>query len=437
MENINITIENIKKFMSVNSDCNMLNLGENLIVIYLKSLIANDFIIEKICLPYSNNFIDFDKYIKALSYPIKEIAIEKSLTEGKIVVIYNNQLIALRNTIEKKGRSVSEVKRESSYEGGLEAFVENIEVNLNMIRQYYKNIKLELRSFTIDERDNKQLSVVYVDRKSLDKVLDIIKKSNAHSIESLSQLQQMLMHNQWLFPRLMTTERPDRTIMAINKGRFVIFLNGTSTALIGPTNFHEYISAVDDNYLLPLPAAFFIALRYLAIIIGITSPALYVVSVGYNPEIFRVQLALSIASSRKEVPYSAFFEVLFMLIMMEFLVEASLRLPKTIGQTATTVGGLILGQAATAASLVSNIMIIVVAASAISNFIIPISSMTIAVRVLKYIVLLFAILGGFPGLVCFLLAIPFYLSSLNSFNLDYFNPVGLSLKKIRAFIRKG
>jgi Bacillus/Clostridium GerA spore germination protein. len=127
-----------------------------------------------------------------------------------------------------------------------------------------------------------------------------------------------------------------------------------------------------------------------------------------------------------------------MLIMMEFLIEASLRLPKTIGQTATTVGGLILGQAATQAHLVSNIMIIVVATVAISNFMIPTISMNLAVRVAKYGLLLLTVFTGIFGIYLGLYAIIMYTFSIYTYGLPFLDPIGnFSLEKIRSFIRKG
>jgi spore germination protein len=197
------------------------------------------------------------------------------------------------------------------------------------------------------------------------------------------------------------------------------------------------MSAVDDHYLLPIPALFLIVLRYTALFISVVLPATYVAFTAYNPEIYRVQLALSIAGSRSSVPYPAFIEVLFMLIMMEFLIEASVRLPKTVGQAAATVGGLILGQAATQAALVSNIMIIIVAAVAISNFVLPITSMGLTVRVAKYFLLFMTIFFGTYGLLIGLFILIDYTFLLESFSQPFFNPIGVDFKRIFSRLKKG
>jgi spore germination protein len=124
---------------------------------------------------------------------------------------------------------------------------------------------------------------------------------------------------------------------------------------------------------------------------------------------------LSIAASRIGVPYPSFVEVLIMLLFIELLTEASIRLPKAIGPTATTVGGLILGQAATEAGLVSNIMIIIVSAVAISNFVVPINTFSFSIRLMKYFILALSIIFGLVGIVIGFFMIIAYFVKLDSF----------------------
>lgn len=126
-------------------------------------------------------------------------------------------------------------------------------------------------------------------------------------------------------------------------------------------------------------------------------------------------MALSVAGSRHAVPYPSFIEEIIMLIMMELLLEASIRLPKAIGPTATTVGGLILGQAATDAGLVSNMMIIIVSLGAISNFVIPINTFSFAVRISKYFILVLSIFYGLVGVILGMFLLVAYMVSLDSF----------------------
>jgi hypothetical protein len=217
----------------------------------------------------------------------------------------------------------------------------------------------------------------------------------------------------------MITERTDRIALNLAQGKMVILIEGSPFGLILPAVFFDFMSSMEDLYQPYWVSRFLITLRYLGLFISLLLPGLYVAITSYNPEVFQVQLALGIAGSRSSVPYPSYLEVLFMLIMMELLTEASIRLPKSIGSTATTVGGLILGQAATEAGLVSNIMIIIVSAVAISNFVIPINEMSFSMRVMKYIILLLAAMTGMIGLVIGLMGLLLFLVRLDSFGKPY------------------
>lgn len=180
------------------------------------------------------------------------------------------------------------------------------------------------------------------------------------------------------------------------------------------------MSSMDDLYLPYWVSKGLQFLRYVSLFLTITLPALYIAVISFNPGFFRVQLTLSIAGSRADVPYPSYIEVIFMLFMTEALTEASIRLPKFIGGTATTVGGLILGQAAEQAGLVSSIMIIVTSAVTISNFVIPISTMSFAVRVVRYPLILLSTLYGLVGLIVGLFWVAGFLVDQRSFGKPYF-----------------
>lgn len=245
-----------------------------------------------------------------------------------------------------------------------------------------------------------------------EQLLDIIKKSNRS-----------------LFPVMLVSERPDRVAVNLAGGKVILLTSGSPFAVILPTVMKDFMASMEDIYQTYWVGRFLQVLRYIGFFLSITLPGLYVALTSYNPEVFRAQLAISIAGSRTGVPYPSFIEVLLMLFMMELLTEASIRLPKAIGPTATTVGGLILGQAATEADLVSNIMIILVSAVAISNFVVPINSFSFAIRVLKYFVLVLATLFGLLGVVIGFFMIIAYFVKLDSFGEPFFTLVQNKSKK--------
>lgn len=395
---------------------------------------------------YFDTGINFNEYFKTIAIPVDDSAQMQelfiALITGNVLALYNNELWDITGASKKENRGVGEVEREPSFEGGLESFIEEVEININLVMQYYHQPNVIVKNFSVGTSAYTRLSIMYdkelVDKQLLNTITNEINNIDVKLIQSLTQLQKNLFKKQLLIPRLLVTQRPDRTILALSRGKIIIFLDGTPMALILPATFHDFMSTVDDRYLLPIPAAFLISLRYIALVLSLLLPAAYISITSFNPEILRLQLAVSIAASRSGIPYPSFVEVLLMLIMMEFLVEASLRLPKTIGQTATTVGGLILGQAATQAHLVSDIMIIIVATVAISNFIIPVTSMNLSIRVLKYFVFILSCFAGIFGIFLALLCILCYMFSIYSFNTSFMDPIGnFTFKGFASFFKKG
>ncbi|NYE06652.1 hypothetical protein F4694_003432 [Bacillus niacini] len=259
-----------------------------------------------------------------------------------------------------------------------------------------------------------------VDKDVLKQVKDFLSAVEIEMFQSGEQLLDFTKKSQHvLFPTIMVTERPDRTVINIAAGKIILLVQGSPFAVLMPTVLKDQMASMADIYQTYWIGKFLLLLRYIGLFTTITLPALYVALVSYNPEVFRVQLALSVAGSRHAVPYPSFVEVILMLIMMELLMEASIRLPKAIGPTATTVGGLILGQAATEAGLVSTIMIIIVSLGAISNFVIPISTFSFAIRVSKYFILLLSIFYGLVGVILGLFLLLAYMVSLDSFGKPY------------------
>jgi spore germination protein len=190
--------------------------------------------------------------------------------------------------------------------------------------------------------------------------------------------------------------------------------------VIGPAVFHDFVSTMDDVYMNYWFSRLTYILRYMSIFFTLFLPAIYIAAVSYSPEMFRVQLTFSLAGSRAAVPYPSYVEVLIMLFMIEALTEASIRLPRVIGSTAATVGGLILGQAAQQAGLVSSVLIIVISLVAISSFVIPVNAIFNAIRVIRIPLILLATMLGVTGLAAGFFVLVFWLANVRSFGQPYF-----------------
>ncbi len=308
------------------------------------------------------------------------------------------------------------------------ALSEDLIDSINIIRSRYPSPELCIEEQTIGSMSKTRVQMLYdnqrVDPNVLTNVREKLLGIQMDFLMASGQLEKELGDRHRLFPTMMLTERPDRVCSNLQEGKIVLIMQGSMFALILPATFYDFMHAVDDDYDSFWMTRFLILLRYTAVVLTITLPALYVAIVSYNPEIFRVQLTFSIAGSRSAVPYPSFIEVTLMLFMIESLIEASLRLPKYIGSTATTVGGLILGQAAQQAGLVSSIMIIVTSVVAISNFVVPVNNMSIAIRFLKYPLLIPAIFFGLTGVALGVFVYLVYMSDQRSFGKPYFRFIG-------------
>lgn len=413
-------------------DKEQINLSENgeaIELIYIKSLCDPAFVSENLVNRFYEiqNMQEYTEYVK--SYPSSKEAKDgedalESLLKGQVAVITKAQ-IYLFDALLVQGADVSPAATENVIQGPTDAFTENIDTNMNLVRRRYQSAHLKSEYMTLGKTSKTRIAILYDDRRVDQNVLKELKKRlsqiDEEVVQSASEIERYTMKpNLRLFPTMMLSERPDRTVLNLSQGKIAVMVDTTGYVILLPAIFNDFFTAMDDQMQLPPIGWFLKIIRYVGLFLTILLPALYVAFTSYNPEILKMQITLLIAGSRATVPYPSFVEVLFMLVAMEFLMEASVRLPKSIGPTATTVGGLILGTAATEAGLVSSIMVILVAAVAITNFVIPLTMMSFGIRVAKYIFIALATLFGLVGIVLGMIAMIMYLTGLRSFGKPYF-----------------
>ena len=398
-------------------------------LLYLATLCDTDILRKEIAHPFFMT-VDPETFHRVL-----DAAINCSLLAGdadlapllldKSVIVQCQDRRYRMKTRNPVGSQPTEAVTETTLQGPQNAFSENAENNLMAIRVRYPSADLAAEKFKLGKITQTESYLIYdkhkVDANTLKQLKEKLDRIDADVVLSAGQIEALITRRKyrWL-PTTIITERPDRVVLNLSQGKIVLILNGAPYTLILPAVFYDFISSMDDLYQNFLITRALVILRYISILITVTLPGLYVAVVSYNPEILKVQLALSIAGSRAAVPYPSFIEVLFMLFMIEALLEASLRLPRYIGATATTVGGLILGQAAQMAGLVSSIMIIVTSVVAIANFLIPINAMSFALRLAKYPLVLLSACFGVVGVVSGMFALALYIANLRSFGRPYF-----------------
>ncbi|MEV5025664.1 spore germination protein [Paenibacillus sp. LPE1-1-1.1] len=328
-------------------------------------------------------------------------------------------------------RAVESPTNENVLQGPMSSFIEDIDTNIGIVRKQIISQHIKVKSFVAGIEQQKKLSLIYDDSHAdpglVSKIMEQLERSSDKEIDNLQNLSKSLGLSSWsAVPKFNTTELPQEVASALKKGRVVLFLDRLPFALVLPNLIWDMFS-IENDHNFPLPLMVIIRLlRVIGLLITLLAPGLYVALVAVNPEVLRIELALTIAQSREGVPYPAIVEILLMLVVLELIIEASTRLPKSIGPTITMVGGIILGQAVVAARLVSNLLIIVLAATTISNSTIVGFQNSLSIRLFKYLIVMMSAIFGILGLLAGLVLLSGYLASINTFGISYLN---FSMKK--------
>ncbi|PJY98532.1 spore germination protein [Bacillus vallismortis] len=333
----------------------------------------------------------------------------------------------LLGTVKKQNRSIEEPLSEALVRGPRTGFTEELSTNTALLRQQGKNDQLTFQKFEVGTRLKKDLIIAYMNDIADPEVVEEVKKRvKGIEIDHLpeSGYVEQLIEDNYLspFPQVQGTERPDRVISGLMEGRVAILLDGTPFALLVPVTFSMVLQSPEDYYERWFPSSFIRLLRFIAAIITLFAPALYISFISFHPGLIPTKLAISISGTRQGVPFPSLIEALFMEIAIEILREAGLRLPKPIGPAIGIVGGLIIGEAAVQAGIVSPIMVIVVALTAISSFAIPHYSTGIALRVLRFGAMFCAAVFGLFGVIMYYLLLSSHVVKLKSFGLPYASP---------------
>ncbi|MFB7139743.1 spore germination protein [Gottfriedia sp. NPDC056225] len=326
-----------------------------------------------------------------------------------------------------KSRDIKEPDSEALVRGPRLGFVENLADNTAMLRRSGKNPDLTMIGFEIGEVSKKELVIAYIsniaDSKLIEEVKKRIKRIEIDSVPDSGYIEQLIEDNYLSpFPQIQSTERPDRVMSALMEGRVAIILDGSPFALIAPVTFQMLLQSPEDYYERWFAATLVRLLRYFSCFIALFAPSLYIAFISFHQGLIPTKLVFHIAATRGGVPFPPLIEALIMEISIEVLREAGLRLPKPIGQSLGIVGGLIIGQAAVEAGIVSTIMVIVVAVTAISSFTLPQYNVGIALRMLRFISMIFASIFGLYGVVLFFLLLCSHLVKLKSFGVPYLSP---------------
>lgn len=355
-------------------------------------------------------------------------AINKIL-QGVTVVVFDNVKKAIAFDAKNiPQRGIQEPENESVLNGAKDAFVESLRTNTALIRKKLKSQFLRLESFTVGKESQTPVNIVYLndvaDMGILEELRRRIKNIDVNSLISTKTFETGISDNKYsIFPQVQYTERVDKFCSNLTDGKIGILIDGLPVAYIVPGILAMFFQAPEDyseNYIL---ASFVRILRYICFGLSMMLPGFYIAITTFHSEMIPTKLLISIIQSKEGVPFAIAFEIIGLLIAFELLIEASLRLPKSIGATISIIGGLIVGDAAVNAKLISPVVVVVIAITGIAGFVIPNQELSNATRISRLLFVIAGTLGGLFGIAFVIIVIIYYLSNLTSFGVPYLSPL--------------
>ena len=385
---------------------------------------------------------DFFDRVKEALLPNNQVATAHNFDQVVEDVLNGNTALFMDGhnqalLLETKGwpfRSVSSPQVEAIIQGPQEAFTEQIRVNTALVRKIIHRPSLVTEFIKVGNSSPMQCAVMYLDDlANPDLVREVKRRLESVQDDFMAEtglVEQMIEDTPHrLVPQVLTTERPDRVAFSLLDGQVAIIVDGNPFVMIVPCTFFSLMQSPEDSYIRWPFGSFVRAIRYFGLFLALLLPANYVAIIAYHTEFIPTDLLLAITSARENVPFPTIIEVLMMELSFELIREAGIRIPGTVGTTLGIVGALILGQAAVAANIVSPILIIVIAVTALGSFAIPNYSFSTSTRVLRFIYTASAALAGLHGILLVFFIHIGVLSNLKSFGVPFFAPVAPVTRK--------
>lgn len=378
--------------------------------------------------------------------PIRNIKIIKN--EEILYYVNNGYLVVVTNKIyacevkAKLDRGINMVDGELTIAGPKDSFTENFNSNLGLIRKRIKSSNLKVIDLEIGRSSKTKVGILYVEdivkEEIPSRIMEVLSKIDIDGIIDSSYLKTALEGQKSYFPTIMMSERPDKSSMALLEGKVVIIVDMSPYALILPSFFIDFFHTTDDYYQKSFNTTFIRIIRLLAFFIAIFTPALYISVTTRNYNLIPLDLLLVLKAGRTFVPFPAYIEALFMIVCFEILKESDLRMSYASGSSISILGGLILGDAAVSAGIVSPIMIIVIAISSIAGLIFSSVELENAIRIYKIFLLILGTVWGIYGVSIGAIYIAYKLLTLKMFGIPYLVPfIPLEKNELRDTFIKG
>jgi spore germination protein KA len=396
---------------------------------YLETMIESAVVQDHIVLPLLRHAdIMVREAVSVLDYSETELlpTAANSLIEGKTVLqIDGEPKLYLLGTELKKERSVNIPINERVLRGSNEALIEKLDTNINLLRKLITSPDLTVKHYKLGRRSNTKVTLLYLDSLVNQDVLTEFDQRlgsiDIDYVEAPGFLLELIQEKKFsLFPQILVTERPDRVRSYLMDGKIAILTEGSPDCLIVPVSFWAFLQSPDDYQVGWLPGSAIRFLRIVSFIVAISLPGIYVALVTFDPRVLPFGIALTLHSSLQYISLPPVLEAIFMLVTLEILREATIRLASPIGQTIGVVGGIVIGTVVVQSNLISNMMVIVVAFTAVASFVIPSYEMSSTARLLSYPFIAMSTLFGLVGLVISFLLVLTHLARLHTMGIPYF-----------------
>ncbi|MEH7306196.1 spore germination protein [Neobacillus drentensis] len=354
----------------------------------------------------------------------------KSLLSGDAILLLDGYsqgfIISMRGW---KDRGVSESTSETVVRGPKEGFTESIRTNTALIRRKIKSPHLWMETKNIGEMTKTDVAIMYINGIANDKVVqEVHERLDRIDIDGILEsgyIEELIQDTTYSpFPTIYYSERPDVISAELLEGKVAILVDGSPNVLIVPALFVSFLHVAEDYYQRADISTLIRMLRFFSIIIALLAPSLYIAITTYHQEMIPTELLINLAAQREGVPFPAFIEALMMEVAFEILREAGIRMPRAIGSAISIVGTLVIGTAAVEAGIVSPAMVIVVAITAISSFVLPSVAMSMSLRMLRFPMMGLAASFGLFGIIVGLISLILHMCSLRSFGVPYMSPFG-------------
>lgn len=360
----------------------------------------------------------------------------KYLNNGFVILLIEDDYSLALEVKKNLTRSIEKPMTETTIRGAMDSFTENIETNIGLIKRRLKTNKLWNEDMELGKYTKNKISILTIKGLTDSKIKDnIINKLNSLEIDGVTDTGTLkhLIENETktIFPTSITTERPDKVVSSLLRGKTVIIIDNCPFVLIMPIDINDFFLSQDDKDSNYVNNSLTRILRYLAFSITVLTPGIYIALTTFNQEMIPLELLTSFASQRSTVPFPAFFEALLMFVSFEILRESDYRIPNVSNSALSIVGALILGEAAVNAGIVSPIMIIIVAITAISALVIVEPELSNAIKWYRILFMLGGTTIGIFGIFIVFIIFTTNLCSINSYGKSFtmpFTPIDSDIK---------